>query len=391
MLATPPTPPAEFQISANGVFATIDSFVRDIISLDPEQAAIRAGLTLLVVIAASMLIWGLRVLLKALVERVAPEEAEAAPRKKIPIGRWTMRVARIAIVGIAILAILRVWGFDFADLNEGPLGAVLKLVGRVALILVIAFAAIEIAQLAIASTFNRVAKRARNARRAAQVRTLAPLISGIVTSVLMLMAAMMTLSEFGVEIGPLIAGAGIVGLAIGFGAQTLVKDFLTGMFLIIEDAVSVGDSIAIDSTSGVVEQMSLRTIKLRDAQGTLHVFPYSEAQVIHNHTRDFGFAMFTLSLDYSADLGQAIDLMKRVGQDLRVDPDFEQQITADVEIFGVDQLTESAVVLKGRIRTVAGARDGVRRAYLLRIKKAFEDANLPGPITTLKVLRDDPA
>lgn len=391
MSASPTPSPAEFQINANGLFATLEAFVRDVMTLDPEQAAIRGGLTLLVVLAAALLIWGIRVLLKALVDRVAPEQAEAPKAKKIPIGRWSMRVARIAIIGVAILAILRVWGFDLSQLDDGPVGAALALIGRVAVILAIAFALIEVAQLAIASMFGRVAKRARNARRAAQVRTLAPLISGVVTTIMILMATMMTLSEFGIEIGPLIAGAGIIGLAVGFGAQTLVKDFLTGVFLIIEDAVSVGDSIMIGSISGVVEKMSLRTIKLRDSEGTLHVFPYSEAQVIHNHTRDFGFAAFTLTLDYSADIGEAIALMQRVGQELRADPDFEQRITADIEVFGVDQLTETGVVLKGRLRTVAGARASVRHAYLKRIKEAFDQAGLATPVSTIKVLRDDEA
>ncbi len=384
------TPAPALEINANGVLTTLESFVREVMSLDPEQAAIRGGLTVLVIVAAMILIWGLRVMLKALVARVAPEAAEAAPRKKIPIGRWTMRIARIAVLVAALLAVLRIWGIDADAIGASPLGGFLTHAGRVAFILLIAFGAIELTQIAIASSFGRVAKNSRNARRAAQVRTLAPLLSGVITSVFIVLASMMALSEFGVEIGPLIAGAGIVGLAVGFGAQTLVKDFLTGVFLIVEDAVSVGDAVTIAGVGGVVEAMSLRTIKLRDGEGTLHTFPYSEAQVIQNHTRDFGFAMFTVALDYSADIDQAIALMRQVGADMREDADFSMRITADAEIMGVDQLSESAVILKGRLRTVAGARGPVKNEYLRRIKLAFDEAGLPTPQTTIKMLRDEP-
>lgn len=388
MLVTAPAP--SFDINASGLITTLETFAREVMSLDPEQAAIRGGLTVLVIVAAMLLIWGLRVMLKTLVARVAPEAADAAPRKKIPIGRWTMRIARIAVIIAALFAVLRIWGIDTADISNSPLGIFLSHAGRVAFILLIAFGAIELTQIAIASSFGRVAKNARNARRAAQVRTLAPLLSGVATSVLIVLASMMALSEFGVEIGPLIAGAGIVGLAVGFGAQTLVKDFLTGVFLIVEDAVSVGDAVTIAGVSGVVEAMSLRTIKLRDGEGTLHIFPYSEAQVIQNHTRDFGFAMFTVALDYSADIDQAIALMRAVGAELRADPDFSMRITADAEIMGVDQLSESAVILKGRLRTQAGARGPVKNEYLRRIKRAFDEAGLPTPLTTIKLQRDEP-
>jgi len=368
----------------------LQSFVAGILTLDPEQAAIRGGLSVLVFVGAALMMWGLRLVLKAAAERFAPA-ADGAPRKRLPIGRWTLRIARIAIFITALLVIARVWGFDFEHLSRGPVGAVLGTAGRIALIVVLSLAAIEISQLAIKQVFTRVANRAKNARRASQLRTLAPVLIGVSTTTLVIAATMMSLSEVGVEIGPLLAGAGIVGLAIGFGAQTIVKDFLTGIFLIIEDAVSVGDVVKIQEFGGVVEEMSIRTIKLRDFDGTLHIFPYSEAQVIHNRTKDFSFAVFDLSIDYTSDIAAALTVMKSVGDEMRQDEAFRTLIVEDIDIVGVDQLGDSAIMLKARMKTVAGKQWRVRREYLRRVKIAFDKAGVDIPYPHLKLVPPEPS
>lgn len=388
MLNLTAAPPAESpaSIDVSGFIGGIESFVVGVLSLDPEQAALRGGLTLLVVIAAMLLIWGLRVLYKALTERVAPEGEKDPSHRSRPLGRWALRIARVGIVVAALIAVLRLWGFDFEDLRQGPLGAAFGAAARIAFILVIAFAALELAQLAIKRMFSRIANRARSPRRAAQVRTLAPLFSGVVTTTLIVLAAMMALSEIGVEIGPLIAGAGIIGLAVGFGAQTLVKDFLTGIFLILEDIVSVGDIIEIGEFGGAVEEMSLRTIKLRDFQGVLHVFPYSEAQVIHNMTKDFSYAAFELSIDYNSDIPLAIQTMQQVGAAMRQDPMFGINMLEDIEVVGVDALADSAIMLKARIKTLPAKQWMVKREYLQRIKRAFDEAGIEIPYPHMKLV-----
>lgn len=388
MIQSPTPAPAAPSFDFDGLAQSIASFVAGVLALDPQQAAIRGGLTLLVIIAAMLLVWGLRVLFKAMVERVAPDDGGPAKRD-LRIGRWSLRVARAAIFVVALLAILRVWGFEFDDLREGPLGTVFSIASRIAIILILAFAAIELAHLAIARMFSRIAARARNPRRAAQVRTLAPLATGVVSTTLIVIAAMMALSELGVEIGPLIAGAGIIGLAVGFGAQTIVKDFLTGIFLILEDIVSIGDVVMIQDFGGVVEDMSLRTIKLRDFDGTLHIFPYSEAQVIHNRTKNFSFAVFDLSISYSSDIAKAITLMKETGDELRADTQFAGHILENIEVVGVDQLADSAVMLKARIKTAPGKQWMVRREYLQRIKLAFDANGIEIPFPHMKLVPPD--
>jgi small-conductance mechanosensitive channel len=383
MTATPTPPPSEPTVS----FADqVQTFIAGLMSLDPEQAAIRGGLTVLVLIGGALMMWGLRLLLKTVADRFAPAEPGDAPRKRGTIGLWTLRIARVAVFIAALLVVLRVWGFDLEQLTKGPVGAVLGTAGRIALIIVLSLAAIEVSQLAIRQVFSRVATRARNMRRASQLRTLAPVLTGVTTTTFVLVGTMMALSEVGVEIGPLLAGAGIVGLAVGFGAQTIVKDFLTGIFLIIEDAVSVGDIVKIGEFGGVIEEMSIRTVKLRDFDGTLHIFPYSEAQVISNLTKGFSFAVFDLSIDYNSDIPKALDAMKRVGEEMLRDPEFAGLIIEDIEVVGVDQLADSAIMLKARMKTAPAKQWTVRREYLKRIKAAFDDVGVEIPYPHLKLV-----
>ncbi|MBL8547727.1 MAG: mechanosensitive ion channel [Hyphomonadaceae bacterium] len=371
--ATPPAQPTDY--SFNTFAQQLEEFVRGVLNLDPQQALLRAGLSFLVLIGAVIIIWGLHIILKSLTERIAPKD-DAAPKRGGNIGRWTMRVVRLTIFVVALIVILRLWGFDFATLRDSPLYAAFTIMGRIAIILVLALAGIELGQLAIRRVFERVATRARNPRRAAQIRTLGPVLSGLATTIVVIIAAMMALSEVGVEIGPLLAGAGIVGLAVGFGAQTIVKDFLTGLFLIMEDSVSIGDVVKIGEFSGTVEDMSLRTIKLRAYDGTLHIFPYSEAQVISNRTKLFSYAVFDLQLSFISDLEHALATFRATAESLAQDETFKPLILAPPEIAGVDAINDNAIMLKGRIRTRPGDQWRVQREFNKRIKHAFDAAGV---------------
>jgi small-conductance mechanosensitive channel len=167
-----------------------------------------------------------------------------------------------------------------------------------------------------------------------------------------------------------------VGVALGFGAQTLVKDFLTGLFLILEDIVSVGDNVMIGAASGRVESMTLRTIRLRDFDGTQHVFPYSEAQVIHNRTKSFSYAVFGPQISYLADLEQAEAIMRDVGVELQSEKPFSEMILDTLEIAGVDQFTDVGVVLKARFKTRPGDQWRVGREFQRRLKLAFDSQGI---------------
>lgn len=309
----------------------------------------------------------------------------------------TVRVNRLArlvgwivqaLAGVAaVLVVADIWGFNLLAWTATPLGArALAGVMRLGLLLIATVAVLELVSLAIGRAMEGFADHAAEPRRRAQLSTLAPLLRGLAQSAIVIVAILMALSELGVKIGPLLAGAGVVGVALGFGAQTLVKDFLTGIFLIVEDIVSVGDIVRIADSGGLVEQMTLRTIRLRDFDGTVHVFPYSEAQVLHNLTKSFSYYVFDLQVSYGSDLDMALSIMRKVGARLKADPDFADKILEPIEVVGVDNLADSGVVLKARIKTQPLQQWTVGREYNRRIKLAFDEAGVEIPFPHLKVV-----
>jgi small-conductance mechanosensitive channel len=256
----------------------------------------------------------------------------------------------------------------------------------VAMVLILSFAAIELSGLLIHRLLGGLARDAVDLRRAAQLNTLRPVLSGVAQTAIIVTGAMMLLSEAGVKIGPLLAGAGVVGVAVGFGAQTLVKDFLTGVFLIVEDIVSVGDIVRIGDCSGLVEEMTVRTIRLRDFDGTLHVFPYGEAQVIHNLTKTFSFYVFDLQISYDSDIDRALEIMRQTGDELMADPAYADLILEPIEVVGVDALGDSGIALKARIKTQPRQQWSVGREYNRRIKLAFDEMGIDIPYPHLRVV-----
>ena len=304
------------------------------------------------------------------------------------------RLARLAgwivqaLAGIAaVLVVADIWGFNLVAWTTTPLGArILAGLVRLGLLLVVSVAVFELVGLAIGRGMEGFADHAAEPRRRAQLATLSPLLRGVAQTAIVIVALLMALSELGVKIGPLLAGAGVVGVALGFGAQTLVKDFLTGIFLIVEDIVSVGDIVRIGDSGGLVEQMTLRTIRLRDFDGTVHVFPYSEAQVLHNLTKSFSYYVFNLQVSYDSDIDSALAIMKRVGAQLQANPDFADKILEPIEVVGVDNLADSGVVLKARIKTLPIQQWSVGREYNRRIKLAFDEAGVEIPFPHLKVV-----
>ena len=380
------TTPATVEPSAaQQLFAGARGLWSNLSRLTPEAFAVNLGLSLAILAGAAVVIWLLRKALHAALARLGRRQGEPAPldRQGRPtVAHWTLRLIQWAVALTAVVLLLSVWGLDLLSWLTRGSGLV---VTRMAMILVLAAAAVEVVGFLITRATRRFESANRENRRSQQMRTLAPILRGVAQSVIVIIAGLMLLSEAGVQIGPLIASAGVVGVAVGFGAQTLVKDFLTGFFLVVEDIVGVGDNVMIGDSSGTVEAMTLRTIRLRNADGTLHVFPYSEAQVIHNRTKDFSYYLFEVPVDYSADIDRALAIMAEVGAGLREDDAFQPKITDDLEVMGVDRLTSSEVVLKGRIRTRPREQWAVGREYNRRLKLAFDGAGIASPFTYTKI------
>ncbi len=197
--------------------------------------------------------------------------------------------------------------------------------------------------------------------------------------VLWVMVALVLLKEVGVEIAPILAGAGIVGLAVGFGAQNLVRDVISGFFFILEDQVRVGDVAVVNGTGGLVEEINFRTIILRDISGVVHVFPNGTVTTLSNMTKDWSAYLFDLRVAYKEDTDRVVRVIEQVGSGMIQDPKFGPLMLEAPEIFGVNQFADSAVVIRGRIKTRPIQQWAVGREFNRRIKHAFDVAGIEIP------------
>jgi len=222
--------------------------------------------------------------------------------------------------------------------------------------------------------------------------TIAQLLRTVGGTTILIVAFLLTLNLF-VEIGPLLAGAGILGLAISFGAQSLVKDFISGFFILFEDQFAVGDVIEAAGKSGVVERMSLRVVVLRDLQGTLHVIPNGEIKVVSNKTRGWSRAVIDVGVAYDADIDQALAVLRDEAARFAADPVWKERLEGAVEVPGVEALGDSAVVIRLLARTQPGSQWDVARELRRRLKTRLdaEGLEIPFPQRRVHVKVEGPA
>ena len=220
---------------------------------------------------------------------------------------------------------------------------------------------------------------------AKRAETLVRLLRQGVIIVMWVMGLLLILRQLGVDIGPVLASAGVVGLAVGFGAQNLVRDVIAGFFMILENQVRVGDVAIINGTGGLVERINFRTIVLRDLSGIVHTFPNGTITTLANMTREWSAFVFEIGVAYKEDTDKVVEVLKQVGAELRQDSHFGPLMLDDVEIFGVDKFADSAVVIKGRTRTLPIKQWDVGREFQRRVKKAFDRAGIEIPFPHLSV------
>ncbi len=226
----------------------------------------------------------------------------------------------------------------------------------------------------------------QSAFRSQQFRTLSGVAYSIGILVITSIAGMQILALLGVNMGPLLASAGVAGLAIGFGAQTLVKDFINGFFILAENQYDIGDTVRIAGVQGVVENMTLRRTVLRDADGTVHTVPSSEIKVVSNLTRDWTQINLKVSVAYSAPSDRVTALLKQTAEDLAKDPNFAELIVSEPQVHGIDKVTGSTVDYLLSVKTKPGSQDAVRRELQGRIKLCLETNNIePGDHNRLTI------
>ena len=225
-------------------------------------------------------------------------------------------------------------------------------------------------------------------RRRARLRTLLPILKNVLMILFVAVAIMMALSALGVEIAPLIAGAGVVGVAIGFGAQTIVKDIISGMFYLLDDAFRVGEYISSGSYKGTVESFSLRSVKLRHHRGAIYIVPFSELGAVQNLSRDWVVEKLTVTVGYDTDVDKARKIIKKIGQELLVDPELAPITIEPLKMQGIDSMGDSGLILRMKFTTVPGEQFTLKRRALMMINKAFHDNDIKPAFPTVQVAGD---
>jgi len=285
--------------------------------------------------------------------------------------------------------------FDFAALADNlTIEKILPLVSALVRVVIILFAALiasKVASRVISMLRSGIVERMKrhDHERAGEMEKRAATVSAILRktagTVIWLIAGVTALKEVGFDVAPILAGAGVIGLAVGFGAQNLVRDVITGLFMLMENQIRVNDVAVINGTGGLVEEINLRTTVLRGLDGTVHIFPNGTVTSLSNMTRDFSYYVFDIGVAYKEDTDRVIELLKEVTEEVRGDPQYGSKILEPLDVLGVDKFADSAVIIKVRIKTRPIAQWMVGREMNRRIKKKFDEAGVEIPFPHVSV------
>ena len=325
--------------------------------------------------------------------RITPELAARYPGLESRANRYLPVLkgsASLAIGAIALLFLLESWGLEaFAWFGHGKLGnRLISSIVSISLTITLALVMWEGINAAIQRHLERLSRDAK-AAQSARVRTLLPMLRTALLAVILIFVVLSVLAEIGVNVAPLIAGAGVVGIAVGFGSQRLVQDVITGIFLLLEDAVAVGDVVQLGGLSGVVEHLSIRSIKLRAVDGSLHIIPFSAVTSVTNQTRDFAFAVIDVNVDYAEDTDHVAQTLRDIVAEMRQDPRWRPVIRDDLDVMGVDKLGDSGVVIRVRLKTEPSQRWAVAREMNRRIKRRFDELGIDIPYPHQKLVMEE--
>lgn len=290
------------------------------------------------------------------------------------------RVLSVLVNAITVLILLQLYGLGGLHwLLTAPLGRrILSALGTIVVTLLLALAVWEAVNAAVQSHLSRLDREAA-AGKSARLRTLLPLMRTALIVTIGITTGLMILSEIGVNIAPLLAGAGIVGIAIGFGSQKLVTDLITGAFLLLENAMQVGDVVKVGDLVGTVESLSVRTIRLRSEDGSVHVVPFSAVTTVTNMTREFSRAVVSVTVAYEENYDRVVEALRAIVRDMREQPAWSGIIQDDLEILGLDRLDPDSLTIRCRIRCTAFGRWSVGREFNRRMKEKFESLDIQFP------------
>jgi moderate conductance mechanosensitive channel len=295
---------------------------------------------------------------------------------------------RAVIVITALVFILQGWGVDAMFwLHHNPVSQ--ALITAFSSVLVTAGIAVSLWEICNYALHARVEKLGATGRRrqATRLRTLAPILRAAAGTFIFAIAFVVCLSDIGVNTTGLLAVSSIAGIAVGFGSQRLVQDVITGLFLLLEDAVQVGDAVTLGGISGTVERLSIRTIRLRGSDGSINIIPFSSVTIVTNATRDFNYAEISVTIGYHEDIDHACAVLADIGRNMRAEPVWGAMMRDDLQIFGLDKFGERGMVVTGQIRTGPGQNAAVRREFYRRVQLRFAQEGIIIPLGQQQVFR----
>lgn len=306
-------------------------------------------------------------------------KAEAIQRNSAYKGRLLSLLHALLriVMAVAFIEILgRIWGislFEFASRNAVG-RAISDSLSRIGLIFLMTWLTWVVLDTAIQEALKPPLNKRGARQPSTRVKTILPLLRNAAKIILVVICAITTMANLGINVAPLLAGAGVVGLAIGFGSQQLVQDVITGLFIIIEDTLSIGDWVVLSSGhAGTVEGLTIRTLRLRDGKGFVHSVPFGQIKAVTNQSRQFAFAFFSVQFTYDTDVDQAIELIREAGRAISEDPFLKFNLQGPLDVFGVDKMDLNGVVLTAQFRTVSGGQYAVSRAFNQHLKKLVDN------------------
>ncbi len=261
---------------------------------------------------------------------------------------------------------------------------------KIILIIIGTLVVTKIARMLLNRIFRVFLQAGLDAEMKKRADTLSSLARNIVSTVILGIAFIIILEEFGIDIGPILAAAGIVGLAVGFGAQNLVQDIISGFFILLEDQIRVGDVVDIAGKSGLVEKVTIRMTILRDINGSVHFVRNGKIDVVTNMTKDYAFYLFDIGVAYRENIDEVMKVMRKTEAQLRLDTSLKEDILEPLEIMGLDKFADSAVIIRARLKTKPNKQWRAGREYNRLLKKNFDEAGIEIPFPHLTVFRGRP-
>jgi small-conductance mechanosensitive channel len=286
-------------------------------------------------------------------------------------------LARIALAITFIELLGRIWGVSvLAFAANNSFGrAVSNSLSSIGLILLVTWLLWVVIDTAIQEALKPAVGKRATRQPSTRIKTILPMLRNAVKIVLVVICTITTMANLGINVAPLLAGAGVVGLAIGFGSQQLVQDVITGLFILIEDTIAIGDWVVLDSGhAGTVESLTIRTLRLRDGKGFVHSVPFGQIKAVTNQSRQFAYAFFSVQVSYDSDTDEALALISEAGRQISEDLLLKNNLQGPLQIFGVDKMDLNGITLTAQFRTISGGQYGVSRAFNERLKKLVDQS-----------------